>query len=160
VSAPVVKEDIVAAATKFLKTKTDIVALLGSSEGQPWLTQYRLWHEFEGSQATAVVIDHDGGWAGPNLHNTLRFPRLLVSVWGDPRRDMGNNAVDYGEVRRRVNAAYEVIDSYLHRANGTEQMWSTIRTVSCVRLTEPVVYTVPEGDGIVRLQVYYAITQG
>lgn len=159
-TGPVVAEDIVAAATKYLLTKPEIAAVLGNTNGKPWLTQYRLWNMFEGSESTAAVIDSDGGWTGPNVHNTLRFPRLLLSVWGDPIRDSGNNAVNYGEVRRRVMYAFEVIDGFLHRPQGETVMWSTIRTVDCTRLTEPLVSNVPEGDGVVRLQAYYAITQG
>lgn len=159
-TAPVDQEDIVGAATKYLLTKADLCAAVGNTNGKPWITQYALWKEFESSQSTAIVITSDGGWAGPNLHNTLRFPRLTVSVWGDPIRDQAFNAIQTAEVRRRVNLVYQLVDAYLHRPQGTDEMWSTIRTVSSVRLTEPDILAVPDGDGMVRLQVNYAVTQG
>lgn len=153
--------DIVQAAVTFLGSKPDVTAAVGADpdNSAPWLFQYKLQTaHFEGSQSTAAVVSHEGGWTGPNLHNTLRFPRLLLSVLGDPERDAGLNAVNPGEVQRRVNAVFEVFDGYLHRPQGEAQMWGLIRTVDCSRLTEPSIYTV--GDGIVRLQVYYAVTQG
>lgn len=158
-TAPVT-EDIAGAATKYLLTKPDLIAVVGMSDGKPWITRHALWKNFEGSQSTAIVVTSEGGWAGPNTHNTLRFPRLTVSVWGDPLRDQGNNFTGLGEVRARVNAVYEILDRYLHRPQGTSEVWSTIRTVSCIRLTEPDTFAVPNGDGVVRLQVHYAVTQG
>lgn len=159
-TTPVTTDDIISAVVTYLRSKPAIIAVLGSDGDGSWLFQYRLWAEIEGTSSTAAVLSHEGGWAGANLHNTLRFPRLLLSVWADPQRDAGHNATDPGEVQRRANAAFEVIDSYLHRPQGDSQMWGSIRTVDCVRLTEPAIYVVPDGDGLVQLQAYYAVTQG
>lgn len=162
-AAPVLADDIVAGAVTFLGGHADVLAELGHDPGlpsQPWLFQYRLWTMMEGTQSTAAVISHDGGWAGPNLHNTLRFPRLTLSIWADPIRDDGGSGTDPGEVQRRLYQVFTVIDAHLHRPQGETQMWGSIRTVSCARLTEPTVLAVGEGDGLVRLQTYYAVTQG
>ncbi len=159
---PVTDDDIVSGAVAFLYSKPDVLAVLGSDPDGPWLFQYELWAKdlIEGSESTALVISSDGGWAGPNLQNTLRFPRLQIDVYADPIRDHGNNVIDPGEVQRRAYRAFQVVDKYLHRVNSETQMWGTIRTVSCSRLTEPVVYRVPDGDGLLRCQVYYAVAQG
>lgn len=153
-------DDIVSGAVTYLGSKPDIIDSLGSDEEGPWLFQYNLWTMVEKSGSTAAVIAHEGGWATANPYNTLRFPRLSLAIWADPQRDAGNNAILPGEVQRRVNAVYEVFDKYLHRVAGAEQMWGSIRTVSCVRITEPNILRVPDGDGTLRLLVYYAVTQG
>ena len=160
-SAPDTGDDIVSAVVAYLGAQLDVLAVLGTDTDEtPWLYQYRLWAPVEGTGSTAAVLSCDGGWTGPNLHNTMRFPRLLLSVWADPMRDASGNVTDYGEVNRRVSHAYEAIDKHLHRAGGEAQMWASVRTVSCSRLTEPFVYAVPDGDGLLRLQTYYAVCQG
>lgn len=157
-------DDIVTGATKFLGAQLDVLAAVSifmiDGRAVPGLFGYNNWVPLEGTGKTCAIITHDGGWAGPNLHNTLRFPRLGLNVWADPIRDSTNNIVDPGEVMHRVNHAYEVIDAHLHRVAGESQMWGSVRTVASVRLTEPIIYRVPDGDGIVRLQANYAVTQG
>lgn len=163
-SDPVLPEDIVSAAVTWLGGFPDVLAALGvfniDQVLTPGLFQYRLWTPIESTSSTACVVESDGGWAAANMHNTLRFPRLLISVWADPIRDFSSNSIDPGEVIRRAMNAFWTLDAHLHRAQGGEQMWGTLRTVDCVRLTEPVIYAVPDGDGLVRVQSYYAVTQG
>lgn len=161
-TTPVETDDIVQGCVKFLQSKPDVRAVLGGYEGTnvAWLFQHRMWVDVEGTSSTAAMIGRDGGWAGANLHNTMRFPRVTMEIWADPLRDDGRNAVDPGEVYRRIDRAYEVIDSYLHRPQGGQQMWGTVRTLDCTRLTEPTVYEVPDGDGLLRLLVAYAVATG
>ncbi len=153
-------DDIVTGALAYLYTKPDLLAVLGSDDDGPWLFGYRLWAVVEKSESTAVVISHDGGWAGANLEHTLRFPRLQIDIYADPRRDMGNNGNDPGEVQRRVNHVFETLDKHLHRVDSGTQMWGGVRTVASARLTEPTIYAVPDGDGLLRAQIHYGITQG
>jgi hypothetical protein len=160
-SPPVTTDDIVQGAVKYLVALTDIKAVLGAeTDGTPWLFQHTLWVTMEQSQGTAAVIQHAGGWAGANEHNTLRFPRLGLEIWADPIRDSGGNVTAPGETQRRIQAAYDAFDKRLHRPAPATQMWGTVRTVSCVRLGEPTIYLVPDGDGLLRLQGFYAVTQG
>lgn len=160
-TTPIAQDDIVQGCAKMLTQKLDVVAALGTdSEGNVLLRQYGLWMQMEGTQSTAAVIGNDGGWAGPNLHNTLRFPRITVDVYADPRRDAGGNLRDPGEVRRRINHAYQVIDRYLHRPEGGAEMWGSIRTLACARTIEPVITSVPDGGGLLRLFVAYGVTEG
>lgn len=162
-TTPVNTDDIVQGAVEFLTTKTDLLALVGSDvpNGIPhFLFQYKLWTEIGGSESTAVVVSSDSGWAGPNLHNTLKFPRLTVEIYADPQRDAVGNATDQGDHYRRLAAVFRVIDNYLHRPEGGSQMWGTLRTVSSARLVEPTINLVADGNGLVRMVIQYAVTEG
>lgn len=160
-TTPVATDDIVAATVRYLLQFPDILAVVGvrPEDGAPLLFQNRLYQVMEGTQSTAAVILYAGGWAGPNAHNTMRFPRISLEVTVDPIRDAGNNVIDPGEAYRRANHAYEVFDSYLHRPQGGTQWWGSIRTVGCVRQGEPAVYPISQGDGGQRLSVFYGVTQ-
>lgn len=157
-------EDIVTGSCRYLRSKPEVLDAVDvfNIQGRPTpgIFSYQLWvPKMEGSQSTAIVVQHDGGWAAPNQHNTLRFPRLLLSVWADPLRDdQGNN--NDSRVQSRANACFEIADKYLHLAAGGTVMFGSIRVVDCVRLTEPTIASVPDGDGLVHLQAYYAVTQG
>lgn len=163
-TTPVTDDDIVSGAVDYLLNQAAAVAAVSTFiiDGQqaPGIFQYRPWTPMEGSSGTCCVVSSDGGWAAPNLYNSLRFPRLTVNIWADPIRDAGMNGVDPGEVMRRAFATYKVIDKFLHLTGGPEVWFGQLRIVSCVRLTEPVTYAVPDGDGLVRSQVLYAVTEG
>lgn len=163
-TAPVTSQDIVAATVKWLLTKPAVTSAVSmfTIDGRqvPGLFQYRLWTPIEGTSNTAAVITHEGGWATPNVHNTMRFPRILLNLWADPIRDAGNNVIDLPEVQRRIAWVFEQIDKHLHITGNASMMWGDVRVMTSVRLTEPSIYVVPDGDGLVRLQAYYAITQG
>lgn len=154
-------DDIVTGAVSYLLSMPQCLGAVDSfnigGRPAPGIFAYRLSTVMEGSSATSVVIAHDGGWAAPNLTNTLRFPRLLLNVWADPIRDAQKNNID-PLVQRRANACFETFDSVLHRVGGGDVRFGTVRVIDCVRLTEPVMFDV--GDGLIRLQAYYAITQG
>lgn len=164
-TTPVTAEDIVGATVKWLLTKSSVTSAVGmftvSGKQVPGIFQYRLWAgQFEGASSSAIVITNEGGWATPNPHNTMRFPRVVLNVWCDPLRDDGHNATNLPEVQRRAMWVFEQADKYLHIPGGDTMIWGETRVISSVRLVEPVLYTVPDGDGIVRLQAYYAVTQG
>jgi len=158
----VTADDIVQGAVKWLSSFDDVVAVLSTyGDGTPYLFQRKLWIDMEGSQGTAAVIRCVGGWAGANTYNTMRFPRLCLELWADPIRDAGGNISEPGEVYRRLSDAFQVIDARLHRPQAGEQMWGTIRTVACSRLTEPdEPFPIPDGDGLLRTITFYAVTQG
>lgn len=161
-TTPVADDDIVQGAIKFLQAQPDVLAVLGSYPGTtvPYLFQRKLWVDVEGTSSTACLLFSEGGWTGSNLYNTMRFPRLSMEIWADPLRDGQNNVTDPGEVWRRANRAYQVIDQHLHRPQGGRQWWGSLRTIDCVRMAEPTVYEVPDGDGLIRLLVSYAVTEG
>jgi hypothetical protein len=153
-------DDLIQGAVKYLLAFPDVTtALTTYPDGTPWLFQHTLWAELEGSGGTAAVISRAGGWAAPNTYNTARFPRIALDIWADPIRDAANHVTDPGEVQRRADAAYQILDAHLHNAAAGDRMWGTVRTITCVRLAEPNVYTVPDGDGLLRLETFYGITQ-
>lgn len=160
-TAPVLDDDLVQGCVKYLLDEDNVHAALGvfPDTGTPWLFQHELWGAVEGSQATAAVISRAGGWAGPNEYNTLRFPRISLQIYADPLREAGNVSMP-GETWRRVEATFRVFDNLLHRPAPTVIMWGSIRTITCTRLGEPVVYPVPDTDGMIRLQVFYGVTEG
>jgi hypothetical protein len=159
---PVTTDHLVAGCVRWLSGLPDITNVIGYDpiDAAPYLYQHKLWTVMEGTQSTAAVIGREGGWTGANLHNTLRFPRLSLEIWCDPLRDAGMNVVDPGEVWRRVDVAWSAFDRRLHRPQGEVQMWGQVRTIAASRLTEPVVYQVPDGDGMLRLLTFYAVTEG
>lgn len=160
-SAPVSTDDLVQGAAKYLLDQPGIVAVLGATPaGSPWLFQHELYVTVQGTSSTAAVIAYGGGWSGANTHNTMRFPRLSLELYVDPQRDAAQNVTLPGEVHRRLHAAFAVFDSFLHRPQGEVQYWGTVRTLSSSRSAEPTVYAVPDGNGLLRAQVFYAIEQG
>jgi hypothetical protein len=163
-TAPVTDDDIVSGTVGYLLDQPDAVAAVSSfvlgGQQVPGIFQHRPWVRMEGSSSTCCVVSTEGGWAAPNLYNTLRFPRLTVNIWADPIRDTTKNVTDPGEVQRRTFATYKVIDKLLHRTGGPEVYFGQLRIISCVRLVEPVIYTVPDGDGLIRSQFVYAVTEG
>ncbi len=153
-------DDIVAGAVKYLLSRPECVAAVGTTDiGTPLIFQHNLYFPIEGKSTTAVVIHYNGG-DGANLHNTLRFPRIMLEIWADPLRNMGRNTVDPGEVWRRINDTFTVFDRALHRPQGGVQMWGNLRTISATRQAEPIVYPVPDGDGMMRAATFYSIEQG
>lgn len=160
-SSPVLTDDLVAGAVRWLLTFTDVLAVLGTypATGSPWLLQNELHGTVEGTQSTAAVVSRAGGWAGANLHNTARFPRLSLEIYVDPIRDAAGNVVDPGEAYRRADATFSTFDTYLHRPADPQQQWGGVRVIASSRMAEPTTYAVPDGDGLLRTQVFYAVTQ-
>lgn len=159
-SSPVATDDIVQAAVKYLLGQPTVLAVVGTTDiGTPLLFQHQLFFPLEGRSSTAVVISYAGGFDA-NMHNTLRFPRLMLEIYADPLRNLDRNTVDPGEVWRRINVAFDALDKVLHRPQGGSQMWGSIRTISCSRMAEPQMYPVPDGDGMLRCATVYGIEMG
>lgn len=163
-TAPITADDIVSGAVKYLLAQPDcrdaVSSYIIDGQSTPGIFQYRTVGEIEGTSTTCAVLSNEGGWAGANLHNTLRFPRLTLNIWADPMRDAGHNATDLNEVMRRCFAVYKVFDRFLHRTGGDAVMFGGLRVITSTRLTEPTIIVVPDGDGLVRLQVSYAVVEG
>lgn len=161
-TTPVDTDTLVQGAVKWLSSFDDVIETLGAypDTATPYLFQNSLWQTIEGTQSAAAVISRAGGWAGPNQHNTMRFPRISLEIFVDPLRDIDGNVTEPGETGRRAEAAYRVLDAHLHRPQSGVQMWGTIRTLGCTRLGEPAVYSMSDGDGMVLLQVFYGVVEG
>lgn len=158
-SAP---DDLIGGAVKYLAAQPEVLAALGSfPDGKPYLFQRSTWVNLEGSQATAATLFRAGGWAGPNQHNSMRFPRLGLEISADPQRDAANNPAGLAaEAELRLVDTFNVIDRFLHRPQSGVQMWGTVRTIGCARLAEPAVFPVPDGGGMMRLRAFYGVIEG
>lgn len=158
--------DVVSGAAMFLEGHSELTDLLGSFEDTtPYLFQVELNvgttnGTLEGSEQAAVVVSDAGTWSGANNHNTLAFPKLSVEIYVDPIRDEGGNTVEPAETYRRATAVWKVADKILHRPQGGVQVWGFVRVLSCIRLAVGAPYKVPDGDGMVRIQAYYALEEG
>ena len=155
-------DDIATDCVAYLLEFDDVRAAVGvfPDTGTPWLFPHSLWQVVENTQSVAVVVTVNGGWASPNEHNTLRFPRLGIDIWADPLRNPDRSVRDPGELHQRINRVYKVFDTVLHRPRGGHQYWNGTRVIDCVRMTEPMLYVVPDGTGLIRCQTYYAATVG
>ena len=155
-------DDIVSGCVRHLLSFSDVTDMVPSSVvgEEAYIFQWTLQMIIETTQSSAVVVSQVGSWAAPNIHNTLKFPRISVEFYADPLRDNGRNYTDLTEVRRRINALYNAVDKRLHRPQAGEQMWGSIRTLECTRLGEPVIYEIPNGDGALRGQVFYGVVVG
>ena len=160
-STPVLADDLIQGVVKHLAEQADVRAVLGAYPGGdvPWLFQHTLFLPVEGTSSTAAVLTRNGGWAGPNLHNTMRFPRLGLELWCDPQRDAAGHVSDPGEAQRRILHALWAIDTHLHLPAGGDRFWGTVRVVSSIRLNAPDPYLVPDGGGLLRVAVFYAVTE-
>lgn len=161
-SSPVMDDDVVQGVCKWLATFEDVTSLVGSApDGTPYIFQDTLHAVLEDSQQAAVVFSTMGGWAAPHDYNTMEFPRLLLDLWVDPIRDANNNYVELAETRRRARKIYAVLNQHLHRPQvGGPVYWGTVRTIGCTRLGEVVIAPVPDGDGLIRAQVFYGVILG
>lgn len=160
-SSPVMTDDVVQGVCKWLATFDDVTSLLGSApDGSPYIFQDTLHAVMESTQQAAVVLSTMGGWA-TNDYSTMEFPRLLLNLWVDPIRDSANNTIELAETRRRARQIYLALNSHLHRPQcGDPVYWGTVRTIGCGRLGEVVIAPVPDGDGLIRAQVFYGVVLG
>lgn len=160
-TTPVTTDDVVQGCVKHLSGQADVINVLGRYPytHKPYLFQRQLWVNMEGSSSTACVVTRSGGWGSPNQHNTLRFPRLLIEITVDPQREEGMVS-DPAEADLRLQHAYQVIDRHLHRPQSGDQMWGAVRTIACLRIAEPINFAVPDGNGMQRIQAFYAVTEG
>lgn len=160
-SVSVETDDVVSGCVKWLASFSDVTDLLGVHDnGSPFIFQYQMHVVLEGTQKAAIVVNRNGSWSAPNVHNTLRLPRLSIEFWVDPLRDVDRNYIELGETQRRTDALFDTADKHLHRPQGGVQVWGTVRTIDCTRLGEPISYEVPNGDGLIRSQIFYGVSVG
>lgn len=164
---PVLGIDLVDAACAYLRLQPGVYNVLGSdNDWDVWLFQDTLMTRVESSQKTACVVRQDGGWTQPNMHNTARFPRLVVEFYGDPDRDAGNNTSEPLSAKDKILAAFNVIDRFLHFTTMRDQWWpeygtnGAMRVLNSSRASELQFFPVPDGDGLMRGSVTYNVGVG
>lgn len=143
---------------RYLAQQSDVTALVGHDhEWDTWIFQDRLYTMVEGTSQVAVVLSQRGAWTSPNSYNTLRTPRIVVEIYADPTRS--NSRLEVRDAGDKAMAVFEAIDSHLHMVSGIAS-WDGLRIVGSTRLDEPEVFDVPDGDGMVRAQVFYGVGVG
>lgn len=152
-------DDISQGCYKFLLSKADVVASVGSEDSVPFIFNGNLYTTIQGKNAvTAIVITSAGGWGGPNTGNTAEFPRIGIEVWSDPPRDALGNVTQPIEARTQAFATYHILDRYMHRPYGSAVYFGTVLTFSCVRLGEPLWVQNNTDDKVGKLTVYYGVS--
>jgi hypothetical protein len=165
-------DDVASGAYWFLSNQPDVLAVVGSfpaddpdNGGLPWIFVRNVYTRMEDSsivkhsQAVSLVCCYMGQAAPPVPMSSARQVRLEVDIWVDPLRDALGNVTNPSETENRGLMVFSVIDAHLHRV-ATDQntvMWGDLVTVSAVRMTEPVWYPVPDGDGLIRGVCFYNI---
>lgn len=150
-----------------------------------YLFQENLMANLEGSGSNAVVISYAGTWGGAGQLTSWQFFRISLDIWCDPIRGSdaqlvtapgfrmspisgppaatAPNAAHFRipiETRRRVMKIYHRFDKYLHRPQGGVQWWGSVRTVGCERIGGLNLYSVPDGEKMIRGQVLYGVSVG
>lgn len=158
-------DDVASGAYQFLSAQPDVVAVAGSfpaddpdNAGIPWIFVRNLATRLEdvsivkGSRAVALVCVNMGMSVPPTPNSTARCQRLEVDIWVDPLRDSLGNVSSPSETQNRGDRVFTVIDSHLHRTGAPDntQLWGDLVTAYSSRMTEPVWYPVPDGDGLIR----------
>ena len=140
---------ITEAVRALLAADAELVALVGGEVGQPWIMRGDAQLVVEGTGEAAVSIRCVGNWRGPTGHNTMRFPRLIISVWVDPTRDAsGCQAQASDAVEDRGRAIFDIVSRILHRPAGKSFQSNGTTIVSCLMLSEPDYRTVEGGSGL------------
>lgn len=165
-------DDVASGAYDFLVNQPAVTAAIGSfpaddpdNAGVPWIfvrTPYTRMEDssiVKGSQAVALVTCYMGQAASPVVMSTARQVRLEVDIWVDPLRDAMGNVTNPSETENRGLGIYDLIDSYLNRVAVDEntQLWGDLVTVSSARMSEPIWYPVPDGDGLIRGVCFYNV---
>lgn len=154
-------DDVASGVYWHLSSLPDVLGVTGSfpleepdNSSVPWTFVRNVYTRMEdvsivkGSQAVALVC-YMGQGRSPLETSTVRFQRLTIDIWVDPLRDVMGNVTNPSETEHHGLNVYSVLDSHLHRV-ATDQMtqlWGDLITVSSTRMSEPVWYQVPDGDG-------------
>jgi hypothetical protein len=165
-------DDVASGGYQYVSSLPDVLAVIGSfpaddpdNAGIPWVFVHSLYTRMEaqsivqGSRAVALVCVYAGQGSAVLDYSTVRWQRLEVDIWVDPLRDSFGNVTSPSETEHRGNDVFTVLDSHLHRASSGDKtvVWGDLVTVNSIRMTEPVWYPVPDGDGLIRGVVFYDV---
>lgn len=154
--------DLVTAAHREVSKLTDLLPLLTDADGRVMLWQWDAKRTVRGTGRASMVLARRGGWAGPNRHNTIEFPKLQVEIYADDERDGGLPVATTSE--SFAIDIWRYVDHIFHRPDSGGFYWGnadgSVRIVSSLRGTEPDIMDVPDGDGVVRLLATYNIEFG
>jgi len=153
-------DDLLSAAQQYLAAQSDLTALLGSdSTFDTWIFREELLAPVETTGKAALCLLQQGQWATPNDHNTLRFPVLTVEIYVDPPRDSEGNPTTTS-VSSQIDHLFRVVDQYLHRPQGGEQLWGDLLTYGSLRASEPSRFPWADVDKTQVVRVAYNVNMG
>ena len=150
---------IVPAIQAELKADATVLSLVGTSDNIPFILQCSPQGLIEGTESGAVVIAIKGSWRSGSPLHPERFPKIEIEVWMDPVRDASGVATEsFPEVTGRALDLWEAVDNLLHRNDGEDVMFGTLKIGGSDRLVEPTFIEVPDGTGLVIGKALYGLT--
>lgn len=153
-------DDLLSAAQQHLASQAPLTALLGSDTTfDTYIFREELLAPIETTGQAALCLLQQNQWAEPNVHNTLRFPTLVVEIYVDPTRDSEGNPTTTS-VSDRIDSIFRVVDQYLHRPQGGEQLWGDLLTYGCSRASEPDRFPWADVDKTQVVRVTYNVNMG
>jgi hypothetical protein len=154
-------EDVISGCARWLRADAELAALVGTDPlGAPMIVQDNAPARADFAQSVCLVISHAGPAAG-NEHNTYEQVRIQVEFWSDALRDAAGDVDEAPSgARQRMVRAYWALDRRLHRPQGGTQMWGSVCTTDCTRLSGLNPYQVPGADGLWRGTAFYAVGLG
>lgn len=162
-TAPVGRDDVVAATAKHLRN-TPVVRRVVGAYGDPpsaLIVQDAAPERADFTGATAAVIALAPATGGGQIDSDGEHTwRVMLELWADPIRDASGMAPEPAETRRRLVNAYMVIDQQLHRPRAFTAQWGDLRITGCRRLVELTAYLVPGSGGLWRGTAFYAVSTG
>jgi hypothetical protein len=118
--------DILTACRRMMLSDQPLMTLLGTgaqsaqntTSWDHWLFNDTPKIRIENTEQSMIVLTNAGGWASPNQHNTMRFPRLCVDAWSDPTRAIdGSPKLD--DAKDKIEAIFNEVNRLLHRTKNS-----------------------------------------
>lgn len=158
----------VAATVEYLLQDDELVSMLGSEGGAPWLWQDSYQKIVKGTGLVGIYCEPRAGWTVPNYYNTMQFPRIAVMAYGDPdRNSSGQIAAPNG--REKADVVLARVWHLLHRPYG-DSPWShedgtpvfagAVRVIGSHSMGEPDYLPLSDGDGAVQGTQFFALKLG
>jgi hypothetical protein len=118
-------DKLIAGMQTFLADKTDLVALLGDTDDEPWIFQRDLSALISGTSNAAIVLRYVGQSAGPNTYKTMSSFKVNIAIYVDPTRDADLMPTDITSIdaESRALEIWRIVDKYLHRVGGGVETW-------------------------------------
>lgn len=152
------QDDLVRGAVKYLKSLPDVVSLVGSTNGVPWIYDSSNLVSVQNSQAMSIVVHNGGPWASPTPGQTGEFPKLGIDIWSDPPRDDSGQVAKPREARVSADWLYHVLDFHLNRTDVGVVMFGDVWTFGCTRLSAiSYLPVLPSDDGVITGTAWYGV---
>lgn len=152
-------DDVVSGCIAMLRVRPELIAAFANPDdasSDPLISD-DVPHREAMFDCEALVISAAGPYGSPSRGHTDDGVRLQAEIWADS----GDMALyEPGRTRRRIEQVWLVLDEVLHRVEGDEQWWGTVRTIGSERLARVQSYEVPDSGGLWRGTAVYGVTIG